>query len=127
MAMSLGFLKFRQAVASATATMGAVLLLCGVQSSWGQEPPRESPSATDIPERYRRQVAPTPSTYWQAPALRDYTRVLKSTEAPLIDPNKLYDLQELTDLAQPMNPATRVAWEAAPPPPPALGLVGSDT
>src|SRR5882724_8776395 len=126
MAMSLGFLKFRQAVASATATMGAVLLLCGVQSSWGQEPPRESPSATDIPERYRRQVAPTPSTYWQAPALRDYTRVLKSTEAPLIDPNKRYELPELIDLAQRVNPETRVAWEAARRAALAVGLVESE-
>ena len=124
--MSLGFLKFRQAAASATATMGAVLLLCGVQSSWGQEPPRESPSATDIPERYRRQVAPAPSTYWQAPALRDYTRVLKSTEAPLIDPNKRYELPQLIDLAQRVNPETRVAWEAARRAALAVGLVESE-
>ena len=124
--MSLGLLKFRQAAASATATMGAVLLLCGVQSSWGQEPPRESSSATDIPERYRRQVAPTPSTYWQAPALRDYTRVLKSTEAPLIDPNKRYELPQLIDLAQRVNPETRVAWEAARRAALAVGLVESE-
>src|SRR5437773_10485576 len=126
MAMSLGIFKFRQAAASATATMGAVLLLCGVQSSWGQEPPRESSSATDIPERYRRQVAPTPSTYWQAPALRDYTRVLKSTEAPLIDPNKRYELPQLIDLAQRVNPETRVAWEAARRAALAVGLVESE-
>src|SRR4029077_18196163 len=60
----------------------------------------------------RRQVAPTPSTYWQAPALRDYTRVLKATEAPLIEPNRRYGLPELIDLAQRENPETRVAWEA---------------
>ena len=40
------------------------------------------PSATDIPARFSRQVAPSPSTYWRPPDLRDYTRVLKSTEAP---------------------------------------------
>src|SRR5439155_244786 len=67
----------------------------------------------DIPERYSRQVAPTPSTYWRAPDLRDYTRALKPTEAPLIDPNKRYGLPELIDLAQRVNPETRVAWEAA--------------
>ena len=37
-----------------------------------------------MPPRYpsgiSRQVAPTPSTYWRSPDLRDYTRVLKSTE-----------------------------------------------
>src|SRR5881397_2411772 len=95
-----------------TATVGAVLLLYSAQTASAQES-QQSPSATDIPERYRRQVAPTPSTYWQSPALHDYTRVLKSTEAPLIDANKRYELPELIDLAQRVNPETRVAWEAA--------------
>ena len=109
----------------ATAIMGAVILLWSVQTSCAQES-QQSPSPTDIPERYRRQVAPTPSTYWQAPALRDYTRVLKSTEAPLIDPNKRYELPELIDLAQRVNPETRVAWEAARRAALAVGLVESE-
>jgi outer membrane protein TolC len=109
----------------ATAIMGAVTLLWSVQTSCAQES-QQSPSPTDIPERYRRQVAPTPSTYWQAPALRDYTRVLKSTEAPLIDPNKRYELPELIDLAQRVNPETRVAWEAARRAALAVGLVESE-
>src|SRR5262245_7199936 len=112
--------------AYARATLGALLLFGSVQSSWGQEPPRESPSTTDIPERYRRQVAPAPSTPWEAPALRDYTRVLKSTEAPLIDSNKLYELPELIDLAQRVNPETRVAWEAARRAALGVGLVESE-
>src|SRR5207245_5577114 len=73
-----------------------------------------------------RQVAPTPGPYWQAPALRAYTRVLKSTEAPLIDPNKRYELPELIDLAQRVNPETRVAWEAARRAALAVGLVESE-
>src|SRR2546428_2302416 len=96
-----------------TATVGAVLLLFSAQTASAQESSQQSPSATDIPERYRRQVAPVPSTYWQSPALHDYTRVLKSTEAPLIDASKRYGLPELIDLAQRVNPETRVAWEAA--------------
>ena len=109
-----------------TATVGAVLLLFSVQASSAQESSQQSPPTTDIPERYRRQVAPTPSTYWQSPALHDYTRVLKSTEAPLIDANKRYELPELIDLAQRVNPETRVAWEAARRAALAVGLVDSE-
>src|SRR5437867_3063844 len=108
-----------------TATVGAVLLLFSAQAASAQES-QQSPSATDIPERYRRQVAPTPSTYWQSPALHDYTRVLKSTEAPLIDANKRYELPELIDLAQRVNPETRVAWEGARLAALAVGLVDSE-
>jgi hypothetical protein len=84
-------------IRSAAAMVGGVLFVCSVQSVCAQD-------SRDIPERYSRQVAPTPSTYWRAPDLRDYTRVLKQTEAPLIDPNKRYDLPELIDLAQRTNP-----------------------
>ena len=110
----------RHAAASVAATTGAVLLLCSVQSPCAEE------SRSDIPERYRRQVAPTPSTYWRSPDLRDYTRVLKSTDAPLIDPSKRYELPELIDLAQRVNPETRVTWEAARRAALAVGLVESE-
>ena len=110
----------RHAAASVAATTGAVLLLCGVPSPCAEE------SRLDIPERYRRQVAPTPSTYWRSPDLRDYTRVLKSTDAPLIDPSKRYELPELIDLAQRVNPETRVTWEAARRAALAVGLVESE-
>src|SRR4030095_8626437 len=119
------FLSARWRAAQVAAAVGAILLVCSVQSPGAQESRPESPT-TDIPERYRRQVAPTPSTYWQAPALRDYTRVLKSTEAPLIDPNKRYELPALIDLAQRVNPETRVAWEAARRAALAVGLVESE-
>ena len=90
----------------------AAVLVCCAQSSSAQES-HVPPSAADIPARFSRQVAPSPSTYWRPPDLRDYTRVLKSTEAPLIDPERRYALPELIDLAQRENPETRVAWEAA--------------
>src|SRR6266550_2174328 len=108
------------------ATVGAALLVCSVQVAGAQEPRPEPPPARDIPERYSRQVAPAPSTYWRSPDLRDYTRALKPTEAPLIDPNKRYDLPELIDLAQRTNPETRVAWEAARRAALAVGLVESE-
>jgi outer membrane protein len=103
-----------------------VLLVGSVPCARGQESRPESPPAKDIPERYRRQVAPTPSTYWRAPALGDYTRVLKQTQAPLIDPTKRYGLPELVDLAQRVNPETRVAWEGARRSALAVGLVESE-
>jgi outer membrane protein TolC len=52
--------------------------------------------------------------------------MLKPTETPPIDPNKRYDLPELIDLAQRVNPETRVAWEAARRAALAVGLVESE-
>jgi len=39
--------------------------------------------------------------------------VLKSAERSPIDSQNRYELVELIDLAQRLNPETRVAWEAA--------------
>jgi outer membrane protein len=119
-------LSVRQAATTVAATVGAVLLACSVQSPCAQESRQEQPGATAIPERYGRQVAPTPSTYWRSPNLRDYIGVLKSTEAPAIDPNKRYELTELIDLGQRVNPETRVAWEGARRAALAVGLVESE-
>ena len=58
-------------------------------------------------------VAPAPSAPWVAPDLSSYTMVLKSAEASPIDAEKRYSLVELIDLAEMLNPETRVAWEAA--------------
>ena len=66
-----------------------------------------------MPERLGRQVAPTPSVPWHSPDLRSYTSVLKSAERSPIDPQKRYSLVELIDLAERLNPETRVAWEGA--------------
>src|SRR5262245_60451184 len=108
------------------ATIAVIFLACSAQSSTAQEPRPEPPPATGIPERYGRQVAPTPSTYWRAPNLGRYVDVLKSTEAARIDPDKRYDLPELIDLAQRVNPETRVAWEAARRAALGVGLVESE-
>jgi outer membrane protein TolC len=108
------------------ATLAVVLVLFGAQPLRAQESRVDPRSTGEIPERYRRQVAPTPSTLWRSPDLRDYTRVLKSTEPPLIDANRRYELPELIDLAQRLNPETRVAWEAARRAALAVGLVESE-
>ena len=91
-------LSSRQTATTVAATVGAVLLVCSVQSPSAQESRREPPRAAAMPERFSRQVAPTPSTYWRSPDLRGYTGVLKSTEAPPIDSSKRYALPELIDL-----------------------------
>jgi outer membrane protein len=108
-------------------------------SAWGQtispatgvqptlaEPAASEPMDFGMPERLGRQVAPTPSTPWQSPDLRGYTSVLKSAERSPIDPQKRYGLVELIDLAQRLNPETRVAWEAARQAAIAVGLVESE-
>ncbi len=119
-------LSSRQPATTVAAAVGAILLLASVQSADAQELRLEPPRAADIPERFSSQVAPTPSTYWRSPRLRDYTRMLKSTEAPVIDSNKRYELPELIDLAQRLNPETRVAWEGARQAALAVGLVESE-
>jgi outer membrane protein TolC len=112
--------------ATLAATIGIVLLACSAQFSTAQEPRPQPPPAGGIPERYGRQVAPTPSSYWRAPNLGGYVDVLKSTEATRVDPDKRYDLPELIDFAQRTNPETRVAWEAARRGALAVGLVESE-
>jgi len=79
-----------------------------------------------MPERLGRQVSPTPSAPWRSPDLRGYTSVLKSAERSPIDPEKHYELVELIDLAQRLNPETRVAWEAARQAAIGVGLVESE-
>src|SRR5438034_3192350 len=104
----IGLPGVRRIATTMAATAGAAVLVCCAQSSSAQESLVAPPSAADIPARFSRQVAPNPGTYWRPPDLRDYTRVLKSTGAPLIDQDRRYELPELIDLAQRVNPETRV-------------------
>src|SRR5262249_60419484 len=72
----------------------------------------ELPGTTQVdygmPERLSRQVAPTASTPWHPPDLHGYTRALKVAEPSPIEPQKRYELVALIDLAQRLNPETRV-------------------
>jgi outer membrane protein TolC len=90
------------------------------------EPAGSTPIEYGMPERLGRQVAPTPSAPWRSPDLSGYTSVLKSAERSPIDPQKRYELVELIDLAQRLNPETRVAWEAARQAAIGVGLVESE-
>ena len=64
-------------------------------------------------QRLDQKVAPASSVTWRSPDLSSYTRMLKSFEPSPIDRQKRYELGELIDLAQRLNPETRLAWEAA--------------
>ena len=79
-----------------------------------------------MPERLGRQVAPTPTAPWNAPDLRGYTSLLKSAEPSPIDQQKRYNAVELIDIAERVNPETRVAWEMARQAAIGLGLVESE-
>src|SRR5262245_63037164 len=71
-------------------------------------------------------VAPGPAATWRAPDLRQYASALKPTEQVPIDPVRQYDLPELIDVAQQVNPETRIAWERARQGAIAVGLVESE-
>src|SRR5262249_27709697 len=47
-------------------------------------------SATDLPERSRKQVSPGPATPWRPPDLRGYSNALTPTEHAPIDPTREY-------------------------------------
>ena len=83
-------------------------------------------TANDLPERLRKQVAPGPAAPWRAPDLRGYADALKRSEKAPIDPARTYDLPELIDIAQRVNPETRITWERARQAAIAVGLVESE-
>jgi len=96
-----------------------MILAFAVDQSLAQTP-------NDLPERFRRQVAPGPAAPWRAPDLRGYASSLKSSEQAPVDPARQYDLPELIDVAQRVNPETRVTWERARQAAIAVGLVESE-
>ena len=68
---------------------------------WQFEPSKESPTAPAPAASGGRRFAVPENTEVQLPSPAD------------IDPNHVYSLVELIDIAQRRNPATRVAWEQA--------------
>jgi outer membrane protein len=107
-----------------------VVLSAPMRAGEAEESRRQTGAFTgvqyEMPERLRRQVAPGPGVPWRPPDLSQYTSVLKSAESPAIDPQKRYELVELIDLAQRVNPETRVAWETARQAAIGVGLVESE-
>src|SRR5262249_59589431 len=68
---------------------------------WQFEPSKEAPTAPAPAAVGARRFAVPENTAVQLPSPAD------------IDPNHVYSLVELIDIAQRPNPATRVAWEQA--------------
>ncbi|MDB6023374.1 MAG: transporter [Pedosphaera sp.] len=77
-------------------------------------------------------VPPSPNKPWYPRTFNEYEAELAhgalqhGQEGIEIDPNKVYDLPELIDIAQRSNPQTRVAWERARQAAAAVGLSKSD-
>jgi outer membrane protein TolC len=86
-----------------------------------------APAGTSRAEdRSDRDISSAASVPWHAPDLSAYTKVLRAAEPTPIDPQKRYDLTDLVDLAEQLNPETRVAWERARQAALAVGLVQSE-
>jgi hypothetical protein len=107
------------------ASVGLLAISCWLLAAcaMGQAPGQ---SVGNLPERFRSQVVPGPAVPWRAPDLRGYSNALKPTERSPIDPAREYDLLELIDVAQRVNPETRVAWERALQAAIGVGLVESE-
>jgi outer membrane protein len=105
--------------------VGLLAISCGLLASCavGRAP---AESVGDLPERLRTQVAPGPAAPWRTPDLRGYSNALRPTERAPIDPAREYGLPELIDVAQRVNPETRVAWERARQAAIGIGLVESE-
>src|SRR6267154_2632379 len=70
--------------------------------------------------------APSSSeSLWRPPDLRNFARELTAQKAPEADAQKDYELAELIDLAERINPETKVAWEQAKQAASAVGLAQS--
>jgi len=78
-------------------------------------------------------VPPSPEKPWSPPGLSDYEQQLahgafsneQSAAEAQIDPEKIYSLPELIDIAERSHPETRVAWENARQAAGAVGLARS--
>jgi len=117
----------RRSTRAASIVVAYFLLVPGLaRSDSSANPPGSTRIDFGMPEHLGRQVAPTPSAPWSAPDLRGYTSLLKSAEPSPIEPQKRYNLVELIDIAERVNPETRVAWEAARKAAIAVGLVESE-
>lgn len=78
------------------------------------------------PEVLKELKAPLSSkSQWQPPDLRKFGSELIAQKEPETDAQKIYELAELVDLAERINPETKVAWEQARRAASAIGLAQS--
>src|SRR5260370_29335319 len=98
--------KFRRIALAGCTLLGACndtrdLAPASPDTPWQFEPSQEAPTAPAPAASGGRRFAVPENTAVQLPSPAD------------IDPNHVYSLVELIDIAQRRNPATRVAWEQA--------------
>ena len=67
-----------------------------------------------------------PDAPWAAPDLRTFSEPLRADQRADIDPQKDYELAELIDLAERVNPETKVAWARAKEAAAGVGLAQSE-
>ena len=78
------------------------------------------------PEVLKELKAPHSSnSQWQPPDLKKFGSELTAQKEPEADAQKVYELAELVDLAERINPETKVAWEQARQAASAIGLAQS--
>jgi outer membrane protein TolC len=68
---------------------------------------------------------PSSESQWRSPDLRGFAHELTAQKEPEADAQKDYELAELIDLAERINPETKVAWEQAKRAASAIGLAQS--
>src|SRR5260370_36401752 len=98
--------RFRRIALAGCALLGACndtrdLAPASPDTPWQFQPSKEAPATPESAVVAARRFAVPENTAGQLPAPAD------------IDPNHIYSLVELIDIAQLRNPATRVAWEQA--------------
>ena len=98
--------RFRRSALAGCALLGACndtsdLAPASPDTPWQFEPSKEAPAAPASAAVGARRFAVPDNTAVQLPSPAD------------IDPNHVYSLVELIDIAQRRNPSTRVAWEQA--------------
>jgi outer membrane protein len=98
--------RFRRIALAGCALLGACndtrdLAPASPDTPWQFQPSKEAPATPESAVVAARQFAVPENTAVQLPSPAD------------VDPNHVYSLVELIDIAQRRNPATRVAWEQA--------------
>ncbi len=68
----------------------------------------------------------SPSAPWATPTLSSVSETLKQSAPSEVDPSKDYELAELVDLAERLNPETRTAWAHAKEAAAGVGLAKSE-
>lgn len=93
-------------------------------NTWGADESKASHFSTDVPSGL---AAPTVSEHpWQPPDLQRYTGERMAQREMVADARKDYELSELIDLAEQINPQTKAAWEHAKTAAAMVGLARSD-